>query len=95
MKMCPLCPHRTPANRSPEFPDNAQDDRPDSQEMPWNPPDLQPWIPLLLRVGTGGLLLGLATARQVEKTLIDLGKISEEIFRDDQLPFLKFPRKES
>lgn len=37
------------------------------------------------------LLLGLVLVDNVTEGLIELGKASEEIFRGDRLPILKFP----
>ena len=51
-------------------------------------------IPLLLGALAGLTLGGLFCFRQFYSGLIDLGESSEDIFRGQLLPFLKFPRRE-
>jgi hypothetical protein len=51
-------------------------------------------IPLLLGALAGLSLGGMFCFRQFYSGLIDLGESSEDIFRGQLLPFLKFPRRE-
>jgi hypothetical protein len=37
------------------------------------------------------LLVGLGVARPLTEGIIELGKLSEEVFRGDRLPILPFP----
>ena len=46
---------------------------------------------ILLPLGTGVMLIGLLGGKTVTQTLQALGQASEEIFRGDRLPNLKFP----
>ena len=45
----------------------------------------------LLQLGTGSLLIAMLGSRAVGQTLQALGEASEEVFRGDRLPILKFP----
>lgn len=45
----------------------------------------------LLQLGTGSMLLALVGGKAIAETLQALGQGSEEIFRGDRLPILKFP----
>lgn len=51
-------------------------------------------LSLILGALAGLTLGGICWGRQVYNSLVDLGAASEEIFRGQQLPFLKFPRRE-
>jgi len=51
-------------------------------------------IPLVLSALAGLTLGGLFCFREFYGGLMELGERSEEIFRGQQLPFLKFPRRE-
>jgi|GEM_PF-6813482 hypothetical protein len=51
-------------------------------------------IPLILGALAGLTLGGLFCFRQLYGGLMELGESSEEIFRGQQLPFLKFSRRE-
>lgn len=46
---------------------------------------------ILLPLGTGAMLIGLLGGKTVIQTLQALGQASEEVFRGDRLPNLKFP----
>lgn len=46
---------------------------------------------LLLQIGTGSILLLLATGKATVKALESIGQGSEELFRGDRLPILPFP----
>ena len=55
--------------------------------------EFQDLTPLLLSTATGVLLSGLWCGNYLQNTFETIGKTSEELFRGEQLPFLKFPRK--
>jgi len=44
-----------------------------------------------LSVVTFPLLVGLGVARPLTQGIVELGRLSEEIFRGDRLPILPFP----
>lgn len=46
---------------------------------------------VLLQLGTGAMVLGLLGSKAVDQTLQTIGQASEEVFRGDRLPLLKFP----
>lgn len=46
---------------------------------------------ILLQLGAGGMLAALVGGKAVAETLQAIGEASEEIFRGDRLPVLKFP----
>ena len=46
---------------------------------------------VLLQLGTGTMVLGLLGSKAVAETLQAIGQASEEVFRGDRLPLLKFP----
>jgi hypothetical protein len=46
---------------------------------------------ILLQIGTGSVLLALLGGKAAAKTLQAVGQASEEVFRGDRLPVLKFP----
>lgn len=46
---------------------------------------------VLLQLGTGAMLLGVVGSKAVAETIQAIGGASEEIFRGDRLPLLKFP----
>ncbi len=46
---------------------------------------------LLLQLGAGSTLVALLAGKAVAETLQAIGQASEEIFRGDRLPELKFP----
>jgi hypothetical protein len=46
---------------------------------------------VLLQLSTGPMLLALLGAKSVASTLEAIGQASEEVFRGDRLPLLKFP----
>lgn len=46
---------------------------------------------LLLQLGTGSILLLLATGKLTVSALESIGEASEELFRGDRLPILPFP----
>lgn len=46
---------------------------------------------ILLQLGTGTVLTALLGSRSVAQTLQAIGQVSEEVFRGDRLPVLKFP----
>ena len=45
----------------------------------------------MLQLGTGSMLLALVGGKAIAETLQAFGQGSEEIFRGDRLPILKFP----
>ena len=45
----------------------------------------------LLQLGTGTVIIALLGGKAVAQTLLTLGQASEEMFRGDRLPGLKFP----
>lgn len=52
-------------------------------------------VELLLQLGTGSMLLALLGGKAVAQTLQVTGQASEEVFRGDRLPLLKFPENDS
>lgn len=46
---------------------------------------------ILLQLGTGPVLLALLGSKAACLTLQAIGQASEEVFRGDRLPILKFP----
>jgi hypothetical protein len=46
---------------------------------------------LLVQLSTGPLLIALLGSKAAAETLETIGQASEEIFRGDRLPVLKFP----
>ncbi len=46
---------------------------------------------ILLQLSTGPVLAGLLMGKATAETLQNIGQASEEIFRGDRLPVLKFP----
>lgn len=48
---------------------------------------------ILLPIGTASVLLALLGGKAAAQTLQTLGQASEEVFRGDRLPILKFPLK--
>lgn len=46
---------------------------------------------ILLQAGTGAVLMALLGAKAFSETLQAIGQASEEVFRGDRLPILKFP----
>ena len=46
---------------------------------------------IYLSLVTFPLLVGLGVARPLTEGIIELGKLSEEVFRGDRLPILPFP----
>lgn len=46
---------------------------------------------VLLQIGTGPLLVAMLAGKAVAETLQAMGQASEEVFRGDRLPVLKFP----
>jgi len=46
---------------------------------------------ILLQLGTGSVLLALLGGKAAAQTLQAVGQASEEVFRGDRLPVLKFP----
>ncbi|MCL2929035.1 MAG: hypothetical protein O4861_01485 [Trichodesmium sp. St16_bin4-tuft] len=48
---------------------------------------------LVLSLATGPVLLGLLGNKAINELLLEIGLYSEEIFRGDRLPILKFPQK--
>lgn len=46
---------------------------------------------ILLPLGTGAMLIGLLGGKAVAQALQAVGQASEEVFRGDRLPLLKFP----
>ena len=46
---------------------------------------------ILLQIGTGSVLLAILGGKATAQTLQTLGQVSEEVFRGDRLPALKFP----
>lgn len=46
---------------------------------------------ILLQLSTGPLLVAMLGSKAVAETLKTIGQISEEVFRGDRLPTLKFP----
>ena len=52
-------------------------------------------VDMLLSLATGPLLLGAIAAESLARTLTEVGKASEEVFRGDRLPVLKITRPET
>jgi hypothetical protein len=48
-----------------------------------------------LSVVTFPLLVGLGVARPLTQGIVELGRLSEEVFRGDRLPILPFPDGET
>ena len=48
---------------------------------------------VLLQLGTGAMVLGVLGSKAVDQALQGIGQASEEVFRGDRLPLLKFPVK--
>ncbi|NJP11635.1 MAG: hypothetical protein HC866_21005 [Leptolyngbyaceae cyanobacterium RU_5_1] len=48
-------------------------------------------LELLVSLATGPLLLGLVGGKVISEVFRDIGQLSEEVFRGDRLPLLKFP----
>ena len=46
---------------------------------------------VLLQLGTGAMVLGVLGSKAVDQALQGIGQASEEVFRGDRLPLLKFP----
>ena len=46
---------------------------------------------VLLQLGTGAMVLGVLGSKAVDQALQAIGQASEEVFRGDRLPLLKFP----
>lgn len=46
---------------------------------------------VLLQLGAGGMVAALVGGKAIAETLQAIGQASEEIFRGDRLPVLKFP----
>lgn len=46
---------------------------------------------VLLQLGTGSVLLALVAGKAAAQTLKAIGQASEEVFRGDRLPVIKFP----
>lgn len=46
---------------------------------------------VVLQIGTGTLIGAVLGAKALEETLQAIGQASEEVFRGDRLPMLKFP----
>lgn len=46
---------------------------------------------ILLQLSTGPLLVAILGSRAIAETLHAIGQVSEEVFRGDRLPTLKFP----
>jgi hypothetical protein len=46
---------------------------------------------VLLQLGTGAMVLGVLGSKAVDQTVQAIGQASEEVFRGDRLPLLKFP----
>lgn len=46
---------------------------------------------VLLQLGTGVMVLGVLGSKAVDQALQGIGQASEEVFRGDRLPLLKFP----
>lgn len=46
---------------------------------------------ILLQISTGPVLLALLAGKTAAQTLQAIGEVSEEVFRGDRLPVLKFP----
>lgn len=66
---------------------------PDSPPLP--NPEWDVMMPAVLGFAAVLTLGTLGVGKGIYQTLIGLGKQSEEIFRGDQLPFLKFPRSDA
>lgn len=50
---------------------------------------------VLLQLGTGAMLVGLVGGKAVAQTIEAISIASEEVWRGDRLPILKFPQTES
>lgn len=50
---------------------------------------------ILLQISTGPVLIALLAGKTAAQTLQAIGEVSEEVFRGDRLPVLKFPSTES
>lgn len=48
-------------------------------------------VQILLQLSTGPMLLALLGGKAASETLQAIGEASEELFRGDRLPVLKFP----
>lgn len=48
---------------------------------------------ILLQFSAGAMLMGLVGAKAIAQTQEALGQASEEVFRGDRLPILKFPEQ--
>ena len=46
---------------------------------------------VLLQICTGGVIGVVVGGKALEETLLAIGQASEEVFRGDRLPVLKFP----
>ena len=46
---------------------------------------------ILLQLGAGAMLIGLVGGKAIAQAQEALGQASEEVFRGDRLPILKFP----
>lgn len=46
---------------------------------------------VLLQLSTGPALMAMLSGKAVAETLQSIGQASEEVFRGDRLPVLKFP----
>jgi hypothetical protein len=57
-------------------------------------PAQSPGSTWLLGLTTGSLLIGMAVARSLTQSLIEIGQASEEIFRGDRLPILNLPQQD-
>lgn len=53
-------------------------------------------VQILLQLSTGPMLIAMFGGKAFSETLQTIGEVSEELFRGDRLPVLKFPvEKES
>lgn len=59
--------------------------------QPITAPQLPVSPEVLLSLAMGPVLLGVLTGTALLNTLTELGRTSEEVFRGDRLPLLKFP----
>lgn len=70
-------------------------------ESPNSPPNQAPLpkpvvpVDLLISLATVPLVVGLVGAKMLTQMTQELGQLSEEVFRGDRLPLLKFPSQPS
>ena len=50
---------------------------------------------ILLQISTAPVLIALLAGKTAAQTLQAIGEVSEEVFRGDRLPVLKFPSPQS